>query len=166
MKKSVFSECLAAVLLFSGLAWWASGSVREAAAKGMNTPANNPADVEAVTKVERSMGDAMVAVDIDKLNQIFADDWATVGESGKIITKERVLRDFKSGEVKLISYELGPMDVQVLGDLAVAHGTVTEKKIQDGKDASGEGVYMDLLQKRAGKWVAVRSAGVTVKSGN
>ena len=111
------------------------------------------------------MGDAMVAVDIDKLNQIYADDWAAVGASGKIVTKESVLRNFKSGKDKLVSHELGPIDVQVLGDIAVAHGIVTEKRIRDGKDVSGEGVYMDLLKKRA-KWVVVRSAGEMVKSAN
>ena len=167
MKRSVFSLWFVVLMLFLAFAWWASvGSRKAAAMNGMNAAANDPADVAAVTKVERSMGDAMVAVDIDKLSQIFADDWATVGESGKLVTKESVLRNFKSGEDKLVSYELGPMDVQVLGDLAVAHGTVTEKRIQDGKDVSGEGVYMDLLKKRAGKWVVVRSAGVIVKPGN
>ena len=34
----------------------------------------------------------MVAVDIDKLNQIFADDWATVGP------RARFTPDFKSGK--------------------------------------------------------------------
>ena len=56
-----------------------------------------------------------------------------------------------------MSYELGPMDVQVFGDVAVAQGSVTEKRIRDGKDDSGEGVWTDLLKKRAGKWVVVRS---------
>ena len=168
MKKSVFGQWFVVLVLFLAFALWTSVGSRKAAAmgEGMNARANDPVAVEAVTKVERSMGDAMVAVDIDKLNQIFADDWASVGDSGKIYSKERVLRDFKSGEDKLVSFELGPMDVQVLGDLAVAHGTVTEKRIQDGKDFSGEGVYMDLLKKRAGKWVVVRSAGAIVKSGN
>ena len=105
-------------------------------------------------------------VDIDKLNQIYADDWATIGASGKVVTKESVLNNFKSGNDKLVSYELGPMDVQVLGDVAVAHGGVTEKRIRDGKDVSGQAVYMDLLKKRAGKWVVLRSAGAVVKSGN
>ena len=50
-----------------------------------------------------------------------------------------------------------------LGNLAVVHGSVTEKRIRDGKDISGEGVWMDLLEKRAGKWVVVRTAGANVK---
>jgi ketosteroid isomerase-like protein len=167
MRKSVFSGWFAVALSFSALGWWASES-REAAArgKGNSVAADDPADIEAVRQVGRDMGDAMVAVDIDKLNRIFADDWATIGSSGKIVTKESVLRNFKSGRDKLVSYELGPIDVRVLGDLAVAHGRVTEKRIRDGKDVSGEGVYMDLLKKRAGKWVVVRSAGEMVKAAN
>ena len=52
--------------------------------------------------------------------------------------------------------------MQVLGDIAVAHGTVKEKRVRHGKDVSGEGVYMDFLEKRAGKWVGVRSGGKIV----
>ena len=168
MKKSVFSQWFAVLLLFSALVWWASVSTRQVAAmaKGKSAPGGDPTDIETVTKVERDMGDAMVAVDIDTLNHIYADDCATIGASGKVVTKESVLNNFKSGNDKLVSYELGPMDVQVLGDVAVAHGGVTEKRIRDGKDVSGQAVYMDLLKKRAGKWVVLRSAGAVVKSGN
>jgi len=131
-------------------------------ADSQRAPFNDPTDVAAVKQVGQEMGDAMVAVDIDKLNQIFADDWATTGTGGKIVTKEKVLSDFKSGKDKLLSFELGPIDVQVLGNVAVAHGSVTEKRVRDGKDVSGELVYMDLLEKRAGKWAVVRSAGARV----
>jgi ketosteroid isomerase-like protein len=131
-------------------------------ADSQRAPFNDPTDVAAVKQVGQEMGDAMVAVDIDKLNQIFADDWATTGTGGKIVTKEKVLSDFKSGKDKPLSFELGPIDVQVLGNVAVAHGSVTEKRVRDGKDVSGELVYMDLLEKRAGKWAVVRSAGARV----
>ena len=63
----------------------------------------------------------------------------------------------------LESFENGPMDVQVFGNVAAAHGSVTEKRSRDGKDTSGEFVWMDLLEKRGGKWVIVRSAGARVK---
>jgi hypothetical protein len=54
------------------------------------------------------------------------------------------------------------MDVQVLGKVAVVQASVNEKRIQDGKDISGEFVFMDLLEKRAGKWVVVRTLGARV----
>ncbi len=129
---------------------------------GAPQPSEDPTAINAIKQLEQDMGDAMVRVDIDKLNQIYADDFATIGSSAKIITKQDLLGDFESFHDKLESFETGPMDVQVFGNVAVVHGSVTEKRIRDGKDASGEFVWMDLLEKRAGKWVVVRSAGARV----
>jgi ketosteroid isomerase-like protein len=125
-------------------------------------PSQEPSDVNAVKQLEQDMGDAMVRVDIDKLSQIYADDFATIS-SGKIVTKKDLLRDFASPDDKLESFENGPMDVQVYGNVAVVHGSVAETRSRDGKDTSGEFVWMDLLEKRAGKWVVLRSAGTKIK---
>jgi ketosteroid isomerase-like protein len=122
----------------------------------------DPSAAEEIKKLERDIGDAMVAVDLEKLNQAYADDWATVGSSGKLFRKEDLLDDFKSGEHKLVSFELGPMNVQAFGNVAVVQAGVTEKRIQNGKDISGQFVFMDLLKKRAGKWVIVRTLGTRV----
>jgi len=124
---------------------------------------NDPAVVEVLTQIERDMGQAMVAVDLDKLNRIFADDWTSIGASGAVVTKEKVLRDFKSAVDRLEAFELGPMDVQVKGSVAVVHGSVTEKRTRAGKDVGGEYVWMDLMEKRNGTWVVVRSAGAKVR---
>jgi ketosteroid isomerase-like protein len=126
-------------------------------------PSKDSTDVEAIKQLEQDMGNAMVAVDIDKLNQIYADDFATVGSSGKVITKATILGDFKSFHDKLEWFENGPMNVQVFGNVAVACASVKEKRNRDGKDTSGEFVWMDLLEKRGGKWVVVRSAGASLK---
>ena len=132
-----------------------------------NSPASTstgPAVADTLKQLERDMGDAMVAVDIDKLDRILADDWKSVGMSGNIYSKQSVLKDLKSGKDRLQSFELGPMDVQVVGDLAAVHGSVTEKRSLDGRDTSGEFVWMDLLERRGGRWVIVRSAGARVKA--
>src|SRR5438477_338534 len=131
-------------------------------AQPLGAPSNDPAAVDAVKQVGQDMGDAMVAGDIDKLNQIYADDWATLDSSGKIFTKESLLSDFKSFNDKLEWFELGPMRVQVFGDVAVVQASVTEKRLHDGKDISGQFVFMDLLKKRGDKWVIVRTLGARV----
>lgn len=119
--------------------------------------------VDIIKQLEQEIGDAMVARDIDKLNQLYADDWASIGSSGKVINKQTLLSDFKSFHDKLESFTNGPIDVQVFGNVAVAHGSVTEKRSRDGKDTSGQFIWMDLLENRAGKWVLVRTAGARVK---
>jgi ketosteroid isomerase-like protein len=124
---------------------------------------NDPAVVEALKQIEREMGQAMVAVDLETLNRIFADDWTSIGASGAVVTKEKMLRDFKSVHDRLEAFELGPMDVQVKGNVAVVHGSVTEKRTRGGEDVGGEYVWMDLMEKRNGTWVVVRSAGAKVR---
>jgi ketosteroid isomerase-like protein len=122
----------------------------------------DPTDLAAVKQVEQSMGEAMVAGDIDKLNRIYADDFATIGSSGEITTKQNLVRDFESFHDKLEWFENGPMDVQVFGNVALAQGLVKEKRSRNGKDTSGQFLWQDLLQKRAGKWVVWRSAAARV----
>jgi ketosteroid isomerase-like protein len=130
---------------------------------GAPQPSKDPTVVNALKQLEQDLGHAMVRVDIVKLNQIYADDFATVASSGEIVTKKDLLRDLESFHDKLVSFETGPMDVQVFGNVAVVHGSVTEKRTRDGKDTSGEFVWMDLLENRAGNWVVVRSAGTRLK---
>ena len=136
----------------------ASANAAEAASKNAN-------DIAVIKQIEKDMGDAMVAVDIDKLSQMFADDWVTTCPAGKTatVTKETILGDFKSGNDKLEAFELGPIDVQVFGDIAVAQGSSTEKRTRNGQDASGRFVWTDILEKRGGRWVVVKGAGGRVK---
>jgi len=131
-------------------------------ADSLNAPSKEAvaADVAAIRQLGKDMGNAMVAGNVDKLNQIFADDWASVGSSGKVITKEDFLRNHVSGVHKLDAFQLGPIDVQVLGNSAVAQGGVIETR---GKETNVQMIYADLLEKRDGRWVVVRSMGGKVK---
>lgn len=124
---------------------------------------DDEAAVQALEQIERDMGQAMVAADVAKLDRIFADDWTSIGVSGAVVTKDKMLHNFKSGVDRLEAFELGPMNVQVKGNVAVIHGSVTEKRTRSGKDIGGEYVWMDLMEKRNGTWVVVRSAGAKVK---
>jgi ketosteroid isomerase-like protein len=119
--------------------------------------------VETLKRLGQQMGDAMIARDIAALDRIFADDWLSIGSTGRSVKKDSVLEKFRNGTDTLESFELGPMDVLVLGNIAAVRGTVTEKRHRDGKDVSGELLYMDLLEKRDGTWVVVRSTGKRLK---
>jgi len=125
-------------------------------------PTNDSADVQAIKQLEQDMGDAMIARDIERLRPIWADDWVASGASGKTVDKEALLQRYASGATQLRAFELGPMDVQVFGDVAMCQGSATESKSSNGKDVSGTYVWMDILKKRAGRWVVVQSIGVKV----
>ena len=126
-------------------------------------PAKAPTTSQSVRQLERDWEDALKAGDADKLGQILADDWMGIGFDGTKETKQGELADLKSGKEKLESFEIGPMDVKVLGNVAVVQGSDTEKSSYGGKDTSGKWVWMDVFVKREGKWVAVRSQSARVK---
>src|SRR4051794_4517175 len=127
------------------------------------SPTADPSDVAALEKIEQDLGNAMKAADVDWASQFHANDWATVGSGGKVFTKDMFLQDLKSGSIKLDGFKLGPMNVQVFGNTATVQGSATEKRSRNGKDVSGKFVWLDVFEKRAGKWVIVASTGGRVK---
>ena len=66
-------------------------------------------DVDAIKQLEEDMGNAMVAGDIDKLVEIYADDYAAIGSAGEISTKHELLTDFASFHDKLEWFKNAPI---------------------------------------------------------
>jgi ketosteroid isomerase-like protein len=110
---------------------------------------------DAVKQREHEWAEAMTAVNFDKLNQIIADDFVD-GYPGKVTTKAGFLDDVRSGKHKLESYEYGPVDVKVLGNVAVVQGSITETRITDGQPHTVHVAFMDVFAKRGENWVVVR----------
>lgn len=129
-------------------------SLDPALAQPPGAPAQATGVYEALMQRSHEWGDAEIASDVDKLNQIVADDW-TADYPGHLITKASFLSDVRSGKGTLLSYELGPHDVTAFGELAVVQGSVTERRL--GVDGIIHAAYMDVWTKRGGKWQVVRS---------
>jgi ketosteroid isomerase-like protein len=120
-------------------------------------PASQGSSVaDTIKQLEQNWADAMIVVDIPKLSEIVADDWMG-GYPGKPATKANFLDDVKSGKHKLETCEFGPRDVQVLGNVAVLQGSVTETRIVDGQTSTVRVTYMDVWVKRGDRWVVFRS---------
>ena len=126
-------------------------------------PAKTASVSDAIKQLEHDWSDASKGNNGDKISQILADDWVGIEADGSKETKQSTLAEMKSGASKLTSFEFGPMDVKVLGSVAVCQGSDTEKSTAKGKDSSGKYVWMDVFAKRDGKWVAVRSQSAMVK---
>jgi ketosteroid isomerase-like protein len=119
-------------------------------------PSGGPSVADTINQISRDWADAEIALDVDKLSQIVADDWV-YGYPGKVVTKASLLENVKSGKHKLEACEFGPQEVRVFGNVAVVQGTATETRL--GQDAPFQVAYMDVFVKRGDKWVVVRSQG-------
>ena len=137
------------------------GQVVAQAKKHPAAAAQTPQQI--VKQLEHDWVDAVKTGNAEKLSQVLADDWTGLNFQGSKDTKQSILADLKSGATKLESFEFGPMDVAVFGNVAVVQGSDTEKSTTKGKDTSGKFVWMDVFVKRDGKWLAVRSQSAKVQ---
>lgn len=122
-----------------------------------------PSVSASVKQLEHDWTDAMKAKDTDKLDQILADDWTSLGPDGTTQNKKQFLAAVKAGDYVLTSFDFGPMEVKVIGSIAIVQGSDTEKSMTKGKDSSGKFLWMDVFAKRDGKWQAVRSQNAAEK---
>jgi ketosteroid isomerase-like protein len=118
---------------------------------------------QTIKQFEHDWAAAAIAHDAGKMNAILADDWVRIAPDGKMETKKDAMANLKSNSSKLISAESGPMEIKVIGKVAVVQGTDTEKSMANGKDTSGTYAWMDVLENVGGKWMVVRSAATMVK---
>ena len=154
--KKLITVCVS-VLAYAGLAF------AQAAAAPAAAPAKAPSASQTVKQLEHDWVDAAKAGDADKLGQILADDWVAISPDGTKETKQSDLAALKSGASKLESFEFGPMEVKVLGNVAVVQGSDTDKGTSKGKDSSGKYVWTDVFAKIDGKWQVVRSQTAAAK---
>jgi ketosteroid isomerase-like protein len=132
-------------------------SLGPALAQVPKTPSEDSIVVNTIKQIERDWVDAIIASNVDRLDQIVADDWIDIVPSGKTVTKEGFLSYVKSERNNLESCEFGPVDVKVLGHVAVAQGSVTERRTADGQSRTARLAFMDVFVKRGDRWVVVRS---------
>ena len=138
------------VLLVCACAGLGMGPTRAAAADQSGVAAH-------LKQLETDWVTAMKDGNAARLSEIIADDWMGINQDGSKGTKQEYVNGVKSGTDKIESFEMGPMEVKVLGNVAVVQGSDTEKSTYKGKDSSGKYAWTDVFAKRGGKWQAVRS---------
>lgn len=101
---------------------------------------------------------ALVTADVDKLQRIYADDYVQYDEAGKVITKQDLIRDLTSGNVRLLAMTSTGRRVRMLrDDVAIVHGSEEDEIEQGGERFSARYIYMDVVVKRNGRWQIVAS---------
>ena len=106
---------------------------------------------------EAAWSKATVAKDPAAISGIVADDWMGQNDSGKTEDKSQLLGDLKSGTMSATSMTNRDVQVRVMDNIAVVQGADDEKSSLKGKDTSGAYTWMDVFEKRHGKWMAIAS---------
>ena len=124
-----------------------------------------PTAERTINDSEAALGVAMIHKDLATLNRLVGNDWTIQSDSGTMGTKAGFLDDVRSGALVIKSFKLHDVHVRVLGDVAFVQGFDDEVSSYKGKDNSGTYNWLDVWQKRDGRWVSVATQLTRVEAG-
>jgi ketosteroid isomerase-like protein len=124
-----------------------------------------PAAEKAINESEAALGVAMIHKDLATLDRLVGADWTIQSDSGTMGTKAGFLDDVRSGALVVTSFKLHDVHVRVLGDVAFVQGFDDEVSSYKGKDNSGTYNWLDVWQRRDGRWVSVATQLTRVEAG-
>ena len=114
--------------------------------------------------LEQQWSDAYVKGDAAALKTIEADDCMTVEPDGTVISKAGDIKAVEDKTFVVKTATMSDLKVRMLGDNhACATGVTKLTGTDEGKDISGDYRFMDLFQKKDGKWQAIASQVTRIK---
>jgi uncharacterized protein (TIGR02246 family) len=101
---------------------------------------------------------ALMAADGAEMMRVYADDYVQQDEYGKTFTREDVIRNLTSGMIRFVSMTSTGRRVRFLrDDVAIVNGSEEDVVEQGGTRSTVGYVYMDVVEKRDGRWQIVAS---------
>ena len=108
-----------------------------------------------VLKANKEYGEAFVRGDAAAYDRFLADDYIYTNPTGGVADKARMMKEIKSGDMKLESGQDDDVRVRVYGDTAVVTGLWTAKGQHKGNAFNNKERYTAVYVKRGGRWQVV-----------
>jgi uncharacterized protein (TIGR02246 family) len=93
--------------------------------------------------------------DTATLSRIFAEDMIMITPKGSRMSKRDVLASVASQGQQILSARVDKVQVKLLGNVALVMAEASFVTVDHGKEAPGRTNYLDVYEKRNGKWVAI-----------
>jgi ketosteroid isomerase-like protein len=122
----------------------------------MNTATASTSDLATLLELNRDYIRSVLSSDVQRFQEILADDFLCSMPDGSIVDRERFLAQ-SARPAQIANLEVHDVNVRILGDVAIIHARTTYTT-HDGRPGSGR--YTDVWARRDGRWLAV-SAHVT-----
>ena len=102
--------------------------------------------------------------DTANLKRIFAPDFVLINPAGQRRTGRDVLNGFVTGP-HFLSCEVDTVEIRIYGTIGLVLARAAFTFEDKGKQTTGKTDYLDVYEKRRGRWVAI-AAHVTYLGGN
>jgi len=114
------------------------------------------ADVAAIKALNEAWIHGYMTKDTANLSHIWADDFVLINPAGKRMYKQDGLRSMASPAIHFVSSRVDTAEVKVVGNLGYIHARAAFTTIDaSGKKTNGKTDYLDVYEKRKGRWVCI-----------
>lgn len=93
--------------------------------------------------------------DTSVIHRIAADDMVMVTTTGARITKKDLIRNVAKPANPITSATIDNVDITVKGNIGIVVAEVQFTALVNGKETTFKNNYMDVYEKRDGRWVAI-----------
>ena len=114
-------------------------------------------DERAITALFEAGDRALMDADFPVLARVFGDEYVQYDPAGHPFTKQEVLEGLRGGVVRYPSIQSTGREIRLFGEMAVVHGSETDVVERAGVRTTEKYLYLDVLQKREGRWQIVSS---------
>ena len=111
--------------------------------------------IDAIVKLEYAQAEAVVALDFEALDRLYADDFRFTHGTGVVHGKVDWLESLRTGESIYVSSEHEALEVEIHGDLAVSYGQLHIHSYFQGEERWFMARYVRVYVRRDENWQLV-----------
>jgi ketosteroid isomerase-like protein len=115
------------------------------------------ADIKKLKGLNEKWIASFVTRDTATMGSIYADDMELVSSRGKIFHKKHLLKNLLSRDQEFTSYKVDNVSVRIFGNIGLVNATSTVHGKAGQKEFTVTNCYLDVYEKRKGRWYAVAS---------
>jgi uncharacterized protein (TIGR02246 family) len=118
-------------------------------------------DAEILKKLNADWIGAYVTKDTATMSRIFADDLILTNPSGVAMGKKTILHNLVAPGTEYLSTKVDTVSVRLFSNIGIINAKITVTAKSNGQTITVRTCYMDVYEKRKGRWYAV-AAHVTL----
>jgi ketosteroid isomerase-like protein len=115
-----------------------------------------------LNQLEQRLIRAWINNDWETVNAILDDDWSVIDPGGRVLTKEQVIKEARSGQRKIDAGTIDEVKIKEFGGVAVVTGRTAAKGSYQGNSFSVRLRFTDVCVRRGNDWQVVASQGTLV----
>ena len=112
-------------------------------------------DAETLKKMNANWIASYVTRDSTTMSRIFADDLVLTNPGGRAMSKKEILKSLMSPNQQFLSTKVDTVSVRLFGNIGIIDAKITGVVKVDDKTITSRTCYMDVYEKRKGRWYAV-----------